>query len=75
MFLENAGDISDNLLLLQLWLGLSTCFGCLLGGGLTIVKSRSFFISKRYLLQFSQFGAGNFCQVIENYASDYKIKM
>jgi len=57
MFLENAGDISDNLLLLQLWLGLSTCFGCLLGGGLTIVKSRSFFISKRYLLQFSQFGA------------------
>jgi hypothetical protein len=58
MFLEERGDISANLSLLQLWLGLATCSGCLVGGTLTIVKSRSFFVSKRFLLQASQFGAG-----------------
>ena len=66
MFLETTGDISDNLLLLQLWLGLSTCCGCLLGGTATWVKSRYFFVSKRYLLQISQFGAGE--SFIENKA-------
>ena len=57
MFLENTKDISTNLTLLQFWLGLAACSGCLLGGTLTIAKSRSFFVSKRFLLQASQFGA------------------
>ena len=58
MFLESRGDIATNLSLLQLWLGLATYCGCLVGGTLTIAKSRSFFVSKRFLLQASLFGAG-----------------
>jgi hypothetical protein len=58
MFLENTKDISTNLSILQLWLGSATCSGFLLGGTLTIAKSRSLFLSKRFLLQASQFGAG-----------------
>ena len=58
MYLEDVGDISANLSLLQLWMGLATGCGCLLAGAATILKSRSFFFSKRILLQISQFGVG-----------------
>ena len=58
MYQEDKGDMSANLSLLQLWLGLATCCGCLLAAAATIVKSRAFFFNKRILLQFSQFGVG-----------------
>lgn len=50
-------DEEGAMLLLQLWLGLSTCCGCIIAGIVTTANSRNLFISKRFLLQLSYYGA------------------
>ena len=49
--------MSEHLPLLQLWLGLSTSGGSLLGGLLSIPQSRHLFISGRLLVQVAMTGA------------------
>ena len=49
--------MTPDLSLLQLWLGLATTLGTLLGGLLTIQQSRHFYISSRLLIQTAMAGA------------------
>ena len=53
---EGDRQMTEHLSLLQLWLGLATSSGTLLGGLLCIHQSRHFFISTRLLLQCSMSG-------------------
>ena len=48
--------MTEHLSLLQLWLGLATTVGTLLGGLLTIHQSRHFYISSRLLIQTAMAG-------------------
>ena len=54
---EGGRVMTEHLPLLQLWLGLATSLGSLLGGLLTIPRSRHLFISNRLLVQLSMMGA------------------
>ena len=53
---EGGRLMTEHLTLLQLWLGLATSLGSLLGGLLTIRQSRHLFISTRLLVQLSMSG-------------------
>ena len=54
---EGGRLMTEHLTLLQLWLGLATSLGSLLGGLLTISQSRHLFISTRLLVQLAMMGA------------------
>ena len=53
-------DADGNVNLVQCWLGVAFCCGCLSSGAIVITRSRSCFISKRCLLRIAIFGIGKF---------------